>query len=361
MTALARTEPSPLGGAPLPAPGDAAPGHVLTGEDLASVRRLGTDVPTTLAWVADLAPRLPLPGAGRTADLWSALATVAAVDVGVARALEPHLDALAILAQVPEPVPLGVVDAGERNTWGVFAAEGPGARLEATATADGWSLTGTKPWCSLAADLSHALVTAWTDAGRRLFAVDLRTAAVAPAGGPWVARGLAQVVSAPVRFDDAPAVPVGAAGWYLERPGFAWGGIGVAACWWGGAVGLARTLWDTLGRRDPDQLALAHLGATDVALGAARAVLAEAATAVDAGLDGVRAALVARRARAVVADAVEEVQRRCAHALGPGPLTTDEEFARRVADLGLYVRQHHAERDQAALGRDLLAAGERPW
>ncbi|WP_251152839.1 acyl-CoA dehydrogenase [Cellulosimicrobium sp. Marseille-Q4280] len=360
MTALARTDVSALDGVPLAAPGSTG-GGVLTADDLDTVRRLGTDVPATIAWVADVAARLPLPGTGRTADLWAALAAVAAVDVGVARTLEPHLDALAILAQAPVPVDLDAVGAGERSTWGVFAAEGPGARLEATATHDAWSLTGTKPWCSLAADLSHALVTAWTDEGRRLFAVDLRPASVVPAEGPWVARGLAQVVSAPVRFDAAPAVPVGAAGWYLERPGFAWGGIGVAACWWGGAVGLARTLWEALSRREPDQLALAHLGATDVALGAARAVLAEAAAAVDAGVAGADAALVARRARSVVADAVEEVQRRCAHALGPGPLTTDEEFARRVADLGLYVRQHHAERDEAALGRDLLAAGERPW
>ncbi|MBD8078415.1 acyl-CoA/acyl-ACP dehydrogenase [Cellulosimicrobium arenosum] len=361
MPALPHAHQSPAVGASLAAPGGATPGGPFTVDDLDAARRLGTDVPATIAWVADVAPRLPLPGSGHTADLWSALAAVAAVDVGVARTLEPHLDALAILAQAPGPVGLDVVDAGEAATWGVFAAEGPGARLEAISTDGDWSLTGTKPWCSLAADLSHALVTAWTDAGRRLFAVDLRPSSVVPAEGPWVARGLAQVVSASVRFDAAPAVPVGAAGWYLERPGFAWGGIGVAACWWGGAVGLARTLWDALGRREPDQLALAHLGTVDAALCAARAVLAEAADAVDAGRDGAVAALVARRARSVVADAVEEVQRRCAHALGPGPLSTDEEFARRVADLGLYVRQHHAERDQAALGRDLLAAGERPW
>ncbi|MFI2102025.1 acyl-CoA dehydrogenase [Isoptericola sp. NPDC019693] len=357
-----RTHQTPLGAGGLPAPGDTRPGGLLDGEDLAVVGGLGTDVPATLAWVTETARRLPGPGEGRTAELWASLAAVAAVDVGVARALEPHLDALAILAQAPGSVALDVVGAGQDSTWGVFAAEAPTARLEASGTdGAGWSLDGTKPWCSLAGRLSHALVTAWTDDGRRLFAVDLRQPSVDPADGPWVARGLAQVVSAPVRFSAARAVPVGAAGWYLERPGFAWGGIGVAACWWGGAVGLARTLWESLGRREPDQLALAHLGAVDVALGAARATIAEAAAAVDDGVDGAAAAVIARRVRTAVADAVEEVQRRCAHALGPGPLTTDEAFARRVADLSLYVRQHHAERDQAALGRDLLAAGERPW
>jgi hypothetical protein len=49
-----------------------------------------------------------------------------------------------------------------------------------------------------------------------------------------------------------------------------------------------------------------------------------------------------------------------AHALGPAPLAQETEHARRVADLELYVRQHHAERDEAALGRKIIS-GERPW
>ena len=36
------------------------------------------------------------------------------------------------------------------------------------------------------------------------------------------------------------------------------------------------------------------------------------------------------------------------------PLTSDETHARRVADLGVYVRQHHAERDLAAIGAATL-------
>ncbi|MGB2556506.1 acyl-CoA dehydrogenase [Cellulosimicrobium cellulans] len=307
-------------------------------DELAAIDAAGTDVAALLDHARTIGARAPFPGDGRTAELWGALASLAATDVGAARVVEPHLDALAILGQVPVPVALDAVGAGPDSTWGVFAAEGPGVRLEAHERDGAWVLSGTKPWCSLAADLSHALVTAWTDAGRRLFAVALRAPGVVPADGPWVARGLAQVVSAAVRFDDVPAVPVGAPGWYLERPGFAWGGIGVAACWWGGAVGLARTQRDALA-----------------------AVLAEAASAVDAGVDGPDASLLARRVRGVVAEVVEEVQRRCAHALGPGPLTTDERFARRVADLGLYVRQHHAERDDASLGRALLAHGTTAW
>jgi hypothetical protein len=40
--------------------------------------------------------------------------------------------------------------------------------------------------------------------------------------------------------------------------------------------------------------------------------------------------------------------------VGPAPLSRDAELARAVADLQLYVRQHHGERDHAALGEQLL-------
>ena len=53
------------------------------------------------------------------------------------------------------------------RTWGVYAAEGPGVRLEAVDDGDGWRLSGTKPWCSLAGVLDAALVTAHLAGGGR--------------------------------------------------------------------------------------------------------------------------------------------------------------------------------------------------
>ncbi|GEP48111.1 acyl-CoA dehydrogenase [Microbacterium saccharophilum] len=333
-----------------------------TGASLATsaedVDGLGVDVPATLAWVARLAPSLPLPGQGATADLWGALADAAALDVGAARILEPHADALAILDQAAASG-MDTADlrrtlrVDSRSTWGVFAAEGPGTRLVAERREHGaWELSGTKPWCSLAAHLSHALVTAWVGPEqRRLFAVDLRDDGVSARPGPWVSRGLHQVVSAPVDFAHAFAVPVGAPGWYQRRPGFAWGGIGVAAIWWGGARPLADALAAAAASERADQLAQAYAGAADAALWGAGTALAEAAALVDAGeLDDAGARLLAARVRAVVSDAVERVLDLSDRALGPGPLTADEEHARRVADLRVYVRQHHAERDLARLG-----------
>lgn len=329
------------------------------GELAARARADAGDVPAALQLAAELGDELPAPGEGSTLHLWSALATVAAVDLTVARVLEPHLDALAILLQAGE-------QAGEQaepgTTWGVFAAEGPGEPLRATGGESAYRLDGRKHWCSLASRLDRALISARVGEERQLFAVDLHASGVRQATGTWVARGLSAVDSGPVDFEDVPATPVGEPGWYLARPGFAWGGLGVAAIWYGGAVGVARRLLAAGTRRQPDQVAVMHLGAVDGSLHAARCVLAEAAAAIDAGgIDGADGAIAALRVRQVVAVGAEDVLRRAAHGMGPGPLATDEDHARRVADLELYLRQWHAERDQAALGSEITATLGVPW
>ena len=240
----------------------------------------------------------------------------------------------------------------------MFAAESGDARLEAISTETGWVLRGTKPWCSLAGELSHALVTAFIDEShRQLFAVDMRAPGVHPQGNEWFARGLPHVVSGPVDFEDVPAVPVGESGWYLSRPGFAWGGMSVAACWWGAARGVASALVAPARSERADQLALVHLGRVDAALWAARATLAEAADLIDRGVSPqVDERLLAERVRAVVVDAAALTLAEADAALGPGPLVKDEDHARRVADLHLYLRQHHGLRDSARIGRLLVAA-----
>ncbi|MEP7019205.1 MAG: acyl-CoA dehydrogenase [Pseudonocardiales bacterium] len=319
---------------------------------IAAAAAAGEDVSLGLDIAAKYGDQLPLPGGGSTAVRWALLAEVAAADLTAARILEAHCDALAILAEAvaagedSEPRPAG--------TWGVFAAEGPGVRLDASDGTWGWRLVGTKPWCSLGGALDHALVTAHAGGERRLFAVDLRDPSVRadPPSG-WAARGLRNVPSGPVHFHQTPAQPVGGAGWYLVRPGFTWGGLGVAACWYGGAHALSQSLRAATARRAPDPLLAMHVGAADVALHGASASLLEAARLVDDPAtdgDAVARAVLALRVRSVVADAAERVIAHSAHALGPAPLAFDEEHARRVADLQLYVRQHHAERDLATLG-----------
>jgi alkylation response protein AidB-like acyl-CoA dehydrogenase len=313
-------------------------------------------VPEALETASSLAKLAVSPGSGATRDLWEALATVAARDLGAARVIEPHLDALAILEQAGEPAPAAA-------TWGVFAAEGGDDPLIATEAHGAWTLTGTKPWCSLADRLDRALVSARTaDGDRRLFAVHLRDAGVSTDTSAWHARGLSEIPSAPVRFEAVDATAVGSPGWYLERPGFAWGGIGVAACWFGGAVGIARTVFAAASDPKAHPFLAVHLGAIDELLESSRRALAEAAILVDAGAaTGPAGSLLAKRVRATVARAGEEILARSGHALGPAPLALDAAHAKRVADLQLYLRQHHAERDQASLGSALVKRGGMPW
>ena len=126
--------------------------------------------------------------------------------------------------------------------------------------------------------------------------------------------------------------------------------MGVAACWHGAARGVAKQLAE----RAPDDLLALHRGRVDTALHASACVLRDAAARIDRGdADGSAGTRLALRVRAVVAEAAERVLHEVGHASGPAPLAFDEAHAARVADLSIYVRQHHGERDLAALGTDL--------
>ena len=65
--------------------------------------------------------------------------------------------------------------------------------------------------------------------------------------------------------------------------------------------------------------------------------------------------VVARRVRGFVRTVADDVLGITARATGPAPLTFEDEHARRVADLTVYLRQDHGERDLAALGARLTA------
>ncbi len=165
-----------------------------------------------------------------------------------------------------------------------------------------------------------------------------------------------------VDLPGVPAVPVGGPGAYLDRPGFWHGGAGVAACWYGGALGAARVLLaacrgEGSAARDPH--ALAHLGAVDALVSGLAAHLATAAAEVDADPAGPGARLRATRLRVRVEAGASEVLDRVGRALGAGPLCLDPVQAQRAADLPVYLRQSHAERDLAGLGE--LAVQEARW
>ncbi|WP_343736698.1 acyl-CoA dehydrogenase [Achromobacter sp.] len=300
--------------------------------------------------------QLPLPGSGQTLDRWRALARVAEVDLSLVKLYEGHTDALAILAELQAPVPPA------NSRWAVWCAEPPDHRVQITPQPDGTAvLQGVKAWCSGAAAVTHALVSGWNPAGEAcLAAVAMDQDGVQVTDAGWHAVGMRASASVDVVFRDARCALVGKPGAYVHRPGFLHGGAGIAACWYGGLLHIAQTLHRALPRHSADPHRLAHLGAIDVALAQARAVLRETAAEIDAH-PRQPCALACARARLAVEAAASVVLERAARALGAGPLCRDADFAQVMADLPVFIRQSHAERDQAAHGQAVLNDGGRPW
>ncbi len=316
-------------------------------EAMAALRDPGAtaDVAAAFGAIIPETADVPLPGSGRTWARFAFLARIAAISPALARLVEGHLDAIAILADLETAAP---PDA----RLGVWAAE-PGDFIAAERTVSGWQLLGRKPYASGANELTHALVTARAGDDRLLFLLPAADWAVRH--GTWQAVGMAGSDSPTV--DVAASVGdealVGAAGAYLARPGFWHGGLGVAAVWHGGAVGVAAALRRAAFARPLSPHAAAHLGGVEVALAASASVLRDGARAIDDDpLDVAgEAQLQARIVRAAVERSATETLDRVGRALGAGPLCHDRGHARRVADLTVYLRQSHAESDLEALGR----------
>jgi hypothetical protein len=290
---------------------------------------------------------LPLPGRGETATRWRGLAAVAACDLSLAKLYEGHTDALAILAELQR------AELADDGSWAVWAAEPPNGKLIAHAAGgDALTLDGIKPWCPGAPHVTHALVTAWRGDDPVLAAVELSQPSVSVETGNCQAAGMRATGASEVRFDGARAVQIGEAGAYLARPGFWHGGAGIAACWYGCAAALAAILRNSVKQKN-DPHACAHLGAADAELSAVAALLRETATWIDEHPrdDAQQCAL---RVRVAVEQAAGQVMDHVSRALGAMPFCTDAWFAHVIADLPVFLRQSHAERDECALGQTLL-------
>ena len=305
--------------------------------------------------------QLPMPGGGSTLERWRALAAVGKVDLSLTKLYEGHTDALAIMAE------LGHADTDAAGaSWCVWAAEAPGGRAVMHAgDSGGVRLSGAKHWCSGAVTGEYALLTAWEGDSTvpQLVAVELDQPGVVIDARQWKAVGMGASMSVNVTFDGAIGRRVGNPGDYLSRPGFWQGGAGIAACWYGGAVGIAETLKKSLPRAAPtisSGYKMASLGKIEVALQETAAVLRQAATWIDDHplVDASRAALTARLSAEKCAKLVID---EAGKAMGAGPFCLDEKFAQAVADLTVFIRQSHADRDYAALGERALQRGANAW
>lgn len=303
---------------------------------------------------------LPFAGSGRTLKRWQVFSRVAQHDLTLAKLFESHADALAILHELEQSDQLL-----SGRLWAVWCAEPPDRRVRASSaeTSNGTvRLSGIKAWCSGATHVSHALVSVWDDDDRpRLVAVDMCQPAVHPTQDGWHAIGMAATDSVDVVFDAALGHLVGEPGAYVARPGFQHGAAGIAACWYGAACVIAESVRQSVRRCPKDPHALAHLGAIDVALIQARSQLRMAAAEIDAKPNSTCSHPV-RRARLAVEAAAETLLLRAPRAIGAGPICKDARLARMMADLPVFIRQSHAERDLAIHGEAVSELNEdTPW
>lgn len=325
-------------------------------EELTTLVTADTAAPTT---ITALQQHLELSGQSPQRHQWESLMRVAALDLAVARMLEPHLDALGILAEAGMKAP------DPHSTWGVYAAEAPGKQLTIAEGNDGIVIDGEKAWCSLATELSHAIVTVRSDERAQAVAVRLDHPGVRPEPAAWPSLGLREIPSAGVVFDQVPAEAVGPLGWYLERPSFAWGGIRVAACWFGGALALARgAAHRHLARGGPSPMGDMALGRLDAEIFTVRSILTHAAAAAD-GSSGTgeytrtQAWALALRVRNIVYRSCQRIQQQSRELAGPAALTGDASFAKADADLTVYLSQHHGPRDEESLGAEFAEEADR--
>jgi alkylation response protein AidB-like acyl-CoA dehydrogenase len=292
---------------------------------------------------------LPLPGGGDTWERFEALARWAGHDLSLGRLAEGHVDALAILAEA------GRCPVDADATYGVWAARASSGGTTARREADGWHLSGTKAFCSGSVLIDRALITADTVDGYQLFDIAVSDHVTSVHSDSWSAVGMADSLSETLEFGGAAideACAVGGPGFYLERPGFWFGAVGVAACWYGGAAGLVDNLVASFDV-PPSDLVTAELGYAVAHVSTMRRALKAAAEEIDE--DPTDAKGEARRRafeiRHAVHHAATHVLTHVASAGGARPFCHDREQAQRAADLYVYLAQLHGPQGAAELGR----------
>lgn len=279
-------------------------------------------------------------------SLLQSLTTVGRSSIPGGRLAEGHIDAVRILHQAGRsPVPAAL--------YGVWASRsrGGGPRIDVR---DGqFCLTGTIPFASGAGLIDRALVSALTPEGTTVL-VDAAVREWSFDESSWQTSAMLPSRSFTVTVHDE-SLPrdaqVGPDGFYLDRPGFFPGGVGVAAVWAGGAARVADLLEEFLSTGSP--LAgpqQGHLGRITTELAAIGSALELAGLRLPAVLetppmDTTVLQRFSTEVRAVVGAAVRRLLDSARAAAGPAGIAQHPGLGAAIADLDLYVRQQPADRD----------------
>ena len=105
---------------------------------------------------------------------------------------------------------------------------------------------------------------------------------------------------------------------------------------------------------------LAALGKVDLALQSTAALIRDAARWIDDNPLN-NASSVALRVRLAAERCAGKVLDEAGRALGAAAFCRDARFARSAADLPVFVRQSHAERDFSALAEGVISRAQEPW
>lgn len=331
------TDPSLTALMPYPAPLSLDPGYDRHAPEPERLRATLGEIGSGRDWAAVGWP-----------ELITALLALGRTDVPLSRLAEGHVDALRILAQADtRPVPEAL--------YGVWASRSQRTGVQGRRVDDRLVLDGTIRFASGAGVIDRALVPVWLGSDEHLL-IDLAVRELPIETGPWVTAAMEVSRSHTIPIDQL-SVPaedqVGPPNFYLARPGFFPGGVGVAACWAGGAARVADLTCARV--PDPSPALRARLGRIRIELATAAALVLTAARRLEDLLadddpDRTEVQAVSTETRAGVAAAVHAVLDEAHRVCGPAGLAFDEDLTRAVHDLRLYVLQQNADADEQFLG-----------
>jgi len=283
------------------------------------------------------------PWTGDLGEVTHRLRELARVDLCLGRLVEGHADAVRILDQADEKPASGV--------YGVWASRSVGTGVRAVRGAGRWRLQGQVRFASGIDLIDRALVPGWVDEDTHLL-FDVPLGEVQPDRRTWRTSAMDASRSFTVKVDTVADDPIGPENFYLARPGFVVGGLQVAAVWAGGVAGVVELVATGLRDFRPGAHQLRRLGAMEQASWTAETAVAHAVRRI-AETSTVPVADITAARSAVVA-AGEQVIDEAGRIVGPGGLSSHARLARTLADLGIYLRQHHVDLIYEALGREAL-------
>lgn len=283
-------------------------------------------------------------------ELADALAELGRVDLCLARLVEGHADAMRVLDQAGSRPRPGV--------YGVWASRSAGTGLHARPDGAGWRLTGELRFASGIDVIDRSLLPGWLDADTHLL-FDVPADGVEPDRTTWRTSAMDASRSFSVRADlpCEAADTVGPENFYLSRPGFVVGGLGVAAVWAGGAQSVLEQVSHGLRRFEPSGHQLRRLGVMEQAVWEARTAVGATASRLPE-LSGDPLVRETTAARTAVVAACERVVDEAQRIVGPGGMSGDARLARTLADLAIFVRQHHVDLALEGFGRHALKTRE---